>query len=191
MAFEDTSNILSLFGALNQAIGTYYDYNAQKSQFKSQASSLRHQQTLAEINARAAELDAQAILEAGETESMALTSAQGQRKATLRASRGASGVVMDGKGSAAEVEAGLDLIDQLDRFNLSGSIARQAAAARGGRVNALNQADILGASAANVLASGRSINPWVGVSTSLLSSAGTVAQEWRFAERRRSDRRGT
>ena len=183
-AVQNAGNILSIFGFANTAIGTYFDLQSQKIAGRSQESSFRHQQSMAEINAQIAEDRARGIQEAGQKEIGRFTMQAGAEKSRRRAGQGASGVQI-GAGSAAEVQASGDILAQIDRFNIEANIARSVAAARTQGVNFQNQGRLAGAAAGNVRATTDSISPLTGLSTSLLSGAGTLAREWRFAQRGR------
>ncbi len=174
--------ILSIFGMLNSAIGTFYAIDAQKGVLRSQESAFGHQQAISQVNARAAEDQAVGIQQAGESAVAAHSMQAEAQKSANRASQAASGIAL-GSGSAAEVEASADIINQIDQFNIEANVARSVAAARTQRQNVLNQGAMAGVSAENAAASRGSINQFTGVSTSLLSDATTLAREWRFAQR--------
>jgi len=183
-SWANAGSILGIFGALNSAIGTYFDLASQKTAGKSQESSYRHQQAMAGINAQIADENARDIQAAGQREVGRYTMQAGAEKARNKVAQAASGVRL-GKGSAAEVIASGDILAKIDRYNIEANIARSVAQARMQATDIRNQGLMAGASAENVRASHRSINPYTGVTTSLLSNAGTLAQEWRYAQRRK------
>jgi hypothetical protein len=166
----------------------YYQIEAQKGQLKAQASSLDHQASMARINARQAESDAQAILRAGSDQKAALTLGQGQERAGLIAGQGASGTAIGGAGSNAEVRASQRLIQRIDAMTLDSNTIRAANAARTRGVNASNEALLSGVSARNVRGTADSLNPWVGAGTAALGSTGLLASQWTYRQRYRGGR---
>lgn len=184
-AMRNGGLLLSFFGAANSAVGAYFDLSSQKIAAQSQESTLRYQQSLSQVNARIADDQALDIAAAGSREVGRQTMQAGAQKSSNRASQAASGVQL-GKGSAAEAIASGDIIAKIDRYNIESNIARSVAAARMQSVNIRNQGRLAGVSADNVRATAKSINPFIGLSTSLLTGVGTLAQEWRYAQRRTS-----
>lgn len=175
--------ILSIFGALNGAIGSFYAARSQQSQLRSQALSFEHEQFMANLNARNAETEAQEILRAGEQQIGIASLQAAQAKGSFAADVGARGV-RAGDGSAAEIAASMELAKRLDAAALNTSAIRAAGAARMGGVNARNRGLLAGVSAQNARASARSIQPGVAASTSLLGGAGQVANYWAYNKRR-------
>lgn len=175
--------ILSFFGAMNSAIGTFFDLSSQRSQLKSQALSYQHQQRMSAVQARMAEMQAIGIEHQGRQQLLAQGLQAGQEQGRRIASQGASGIAF-GEGSSAEARASANILAKIDRYNIESNIARAMAAAKTQEVDIRNQGLLAGVSAQNLLASARTINPYVGLGTSLLSDVGTLAREWRYAQRR-------
>lgn len=166
--------ILGIFGAVNSAIGTFYEARSAKNAFKAQALTLEFEQTQANANARLAEQDAQAEIQAGHDELARMTLAAGQEKASATVREAARGVV-SGVGSAAEVQATRELMKQIDSMTINANATRAAGAMRIRGANMSGRAGLLGASAENARASGRLLRPGAAAGASLLSSAGPVA----------------
>lgn len=175
---------LSIFGGLNSAIGSFYSAKSQQYQAKSAAMNADFQQSMANRNARAAEQQAQNIMEAGQREAARYTMQAGAAKSSAMASQAARGI-QAGVGSAAELAASADIIKQSDLMTIDVNTAREAAAARMQKVNYQSQAAAAGASAANMRATGRSINPLMGAGTTLLGGAASFASQ--YAQDRRWD----
>lgn len=191
--------LMQIAGMATQAIGSYYGAKIQQEQFKAQASNMRYQsqsqsmtlqfqKDLATINAGLAEADAQQILLAGEREAGQISRRYGRAKSSNRASMAARGVQL-GVGSAAEVEASIDLAKEQDMLTINANRVRAAESARMQRTNYQTQALMSGVSAANVAGAGAmsatnlessagSISPFGGAFTSLLGNAGAVANTW-------------
>lgn len=150
-------------GTLNSAVGSYYGA-------QSQASSLKFQADIADINARIAELGAQSELAAGEKQVAALTLKAGQVKSSQRAAMAANGIDL-GEGSAAEVQASTDIMKDIDKDTITANAIRSA---WGYRTQATNSQ--IEALTKRATASG--ISPLGSVASSLLGSAGSVASTW-------------
>lgn len=171
---EAGGNVLAVAGLVTQAIGSFYAAESQKFQLKSQALSLDFEQSIANINARAAEADAVAIFAAGRRRRAQIGLRFGQVKATTRVSAAARGI-QAGVGSAAEVATSVELASAVDALTIDANTFRAVSAARRRAIDFRNQALLTGVSARNVRESGRSISPELQAFTTLLGGAGEVA----------------
>lgn len=169
-------------GSILGAIGAFASAQAQKDQLKGQAMTLEFQQSMANLNARQAEDDAQAILRAGRGEIGRLTLAAGQEKGRARVSAAARGVTV-GVGSAAEIEASIDLVKEIDAMTINENSVRAAGQARMQATNSRNQSLLAGVSAGNLRRTAGTINPAQAAGNSMLVSGGRFAanQDGRFA----------
>lgn len=165
--------IVSGFGAVNSAIGSYFAAEAQKNQLKSQALNAKFAAKMAAINARAAEVSAQSTMAAGEQAIGRYTMQAGQARASAQAALASRGI-QGGVGSAKEIIGSMDLIKQIDTLTMSANITRQAEAQRMQRQNYLAQATMAGLSAQNLNASAASITPALSGMSSLLGSAADI-----------------
>lgn len=175
---------MAVTGALMSAVGSFYAVQTQKYQAKSAALSLEFEASMANLNARAAEQDAQAILKAGQQEAGQYALAMAQEKESARTSSAAAGVV-GGVGSAAEVQASYQLAKEIDVLTIKTNSVRAANNARMGAQDQRNRASIARTSAGNVRAGAGTLNPGLAAGGSLLGSAGTLASQWAY---RRSPR---
>lgn len=178
-SFAKMGPMLSVFGAINSAIGTFYQAKTQQYQLESQALSLDFQKSMANINARQAETTAQNIMRAGEQQAATVTMKYGAQKASQVASMAARGI-QAGVGSAAETIATTDIMKETDALTINANTVRSAEAARMQKVNYENQGLLAGVSAENARTSAGSISPWMAAGSSMLSSAGNVAMGWRY-----------
>lgn len=169
--------VMSLFGAINSAIGTYYAAESQKNQLKMQASAQRFQSQMAAVNARGAEFAAQQTLLAGAREMGRVGMAMGQRRASAQAGLAARGGQL-GVGSTREVIASMDIVSDIDRLTMDANRVRAAEAQRMQAVNYQTQAVMGGVSASNLQATAGTISPGLGAFTSLLGSAQGFASTW-------------
>lgn len=165
-----------------QAIGTYYSIEAQKAQAKSTASTLEYERSVAYFNARAAEDDAQQLLAAGRSERGRTGLRYRQLKASIRTRSAAAGIV-GGVGSAAEVQASVEAANQIDQIQITRNAVRSSNQQRMRAVDLRGRGLLAGVSAANVRASAKTLNPWLGAATSLIGSGAQIAQTYATTER--------
>lgn len=178
----DVGAVLQVAGVLQSAIGAFAAAENAKSQLKSQALSMEFERSISAINARAAEAEAESIMEAGAQEIGAVTAQYGQQKAAAKASTAAAGI--RGTGSAAEVQASIELAKRVDAYTINVNRVRAAQAARTQATDQRNRSLLAGVSATNLRSSANSVNPWAAAGGSLLSGAGQVASTWAYRGRR-------
>ncbi len=169
--------ILSAFGAVNGAIGSYYAAESQKNQLKMQAQNQRFAAQMSALNARQAEFGAQQIMRAGQREIGRYTMAAGQQRASAQASMAARGI-QAGVGSAKEVMTSMKLMGEIDRLTMDSNLVRQTEAMRSQQINYMAQAAIQGTSASNISATANTISPFSATFSSLLGSAASVGGMW-------------
>jgi len=176
-AFVTAGPIVSIFGAVNSAIGAYYSAESQKNQLKMQAQNQRFQADMARINARGAAFNAAQITQAGQQQSGQYTMRAGQARAGAVASMAGRGI-RGGVGSAGEVLGSMDLIKEIDRLTINANTVRQAEAARAQALNYTTQATMSDLSAQNLSSTAGTIYPGLSASTSLLGSAADIGTTW-------------
>ena len=166
--------IIGIAGAIGQIASAYYGAKSQQYQLDSQAMTMQFQKDIAGINARQAEVTAQGILRAGETEGAMTALKYGKAKGSQRAAMAANGGVI-GEGSNKEIEATNDLMKEIDVLQINANTVRASENARTQGQNYKTQAAMYGVSASNLTASSQSINPFAAAGTSLLTSATSYA----------------
>lgn len=176
-AMSQFGSIMSIGGAVTGAIGAYYNAQNQKAQLESQASSLRFQADISQLNAVQAEFTAQQILRVGQQKQGQVSLRAGKIKSSQRASMAARGIDL-GVGSAVETIATTDLMKEIDMLTVNAETVRSSEAARLQRQNYLTAAAMQDVSASNLMGSAASISPFMSAGTSLLGSAGSVANAW-------------
>lgn len=169
--------ILSISGAVNSAIGAYYSAKTAQYQLESQSETLKFQSEMSKINQRAAEFQAQTIMQAGERQAGAVGLKYGQMKGAAKTRMAAAGGVI-GEGSNREIIASSDLMKEIDMLTINANTVRAAEAARTQSVNYGNQALLQGVSAGNLASSASSISPLGGAATTLLGGATTLMNAW-------------
>jgi hypothetical protein len=169
--------IFAVAGAVQGAIGSYFNAKSQQLQLESQASSLAFQADISRINAVQAEFTAEQIMRAGNLKQGQVSLRAGKIKSSQRASMAARGIDL-GVGSAVETIATTDLMKEIDMLTVNSETVRSAEAARLQRQNYMTQAAIQDVSSDNLYASSRTISPSMAATSSLLGSAGSVANAW-------------
>jgi len=171
------NRIFSIGGAVTGAIGSYYAAQSQKAQLDSQASSMRFQSDISELNAAQAEFTAQQIMRAGNLKQGQISLRAGKIKSSQRASMAARGIDL-GVGSAVETIATTDLMKEIDMLTVNADTVRSAESARQQRQNYLTASAMQDVSASNLAGSASTISPFMAAGTSILGSAGSVANAW-------------
>ena len=169
--------VTSIIGLGTQAIGAYYGAKSAQVQLESQASTLRFQSELGEINASLSELQAQQIMRAGRRQQMVAGLKAGATKSSSRASMAARGIDL-GVGSAAETVATTDLMKEIDLLTINANTVRAAEAERMRKVGIESSAMMQQVSAQNMQASAGTISPFMNFTTTLLGGAGSVASSY-------------
>jgi NAD dependent epimerase/dehydratase family enzyme len=176
-AMSQTGSIFAIGGAITGAIGSYYAAQSQKAQLESQASSMRFQSDISQLNAAQAEFTAQQIMRVGQQRQGKIGLRAGKIKSSQRASMAARGIDL-GVGSAVETIATTDLMKEIDMLTTNAETVRSAEAARLQRQNYLTASAMQDVSAMNLAGSAASISPMMALGGSLLGSAGSVANAW-------------
>lgn len=176
-AVGQAGGILSAFGALNGAIGSYYGAKSAQNQLRSQQLSYEYSSKMGEINARLVEAQAQQILRAGQQAMMRRGLQGGQVVSASRASMAARGIILN-EGNAREVEATTRLMTEIDLNTINANTIRSAASERMRKVGIESKSMLDSVSASNLGAMAGAINPFAGAATSLLGSAGNLASSW-------------
>lgn len=174
---QKAAPIMFAAGAIQSAVGSYYQAKAAQYQFKSQALTMDFQKSMSEINARQAEFMAQQIIDVSGKEISMLKMRAGKIKGAARASMAARGIKL-GVGSTAEVIATSDLVAEMDALTIYANAIKSSEAARTQSVNYMNQAMMQNVSAQNLRATADSISPLSAAMTSFSSSANTLTTSW-------------
>ena len=135
---------------------------------KSERSALAFQAQMLDMNAQMAERRAQISLDQGAFQAAQIERGGANAKSSARASYAARGVALD-EGSALAVQSGIDLVSQEDAQQARVNAVREAWGHRTDKTNIM-------AEAAAKRATRKGINPWGRASTSLLTSATSIAQ---------------
>lgn len=210
-AFATAAPYLMALGAVQSMVGTYYSAQTAKYQLamqgqqqsfqlgmqginaESSAANLEFNASMADINARQMENNAQWTMLAGQRQIGQITMRAGKIKSAQRASQAARGIVL-GYGSTAEEVATTDLVKEMDAITINVNATRAAESARVQKVNFENQALLARVSAKSARAAGQyytgsagvvsnyyssasdAVNPWMSATTSLAGSSSSILQ---------------
>lgn len=161
--------ILSTFGAINGAIGTYY-------QSQAMVNNLEFQADMAKINARISETNAQAVLLAGQRAQQNARLRTAKLKGQQITSMAANGVDL-GSRTATNILTTTDTMGEIDAQTVEANAIRAAFGYRTQSVNDMNTARL-----SSAVADG--INPFTSATGSLIGSAGKVAEGWYMYSKR-------
>lgn len=169
--------MMTIFGGINSAVGGFFAAQAQQYQDKSQALNLGYESDMAAINARSAEYSAQSTLEAGKSQIANMTMAAGQQEASTTATMAAHGIRL-GQGSAQDITASQNIVKDINAYTIDANATRAAAQDRTQATNFSNQSLLERTSGANATRSANSVSPFSAMTSSLLTTASSVGQQW-------------
>lgn len=164
---------LSVAGGISSAFGALSAASAEKYRTRSLALNYEHQKTMALFNMRMKESQAQHIARQYNKQMQIMTLKQGAAKGSARASFAARGIKM-GTGSTLDAFVSSEVLAQIDRLTMNSNKVRAMSNKRLEAVGLQNKATMLGVSASNAFATASSISPFMNMSSSLLTSAGSV-----------------
>ena len=174
---ETLGPIVSIFGAVNSAIGTFYAAQSQQNQLKMQAQNQAFQAEMFRVNRRAAEVAAVNIGRESQQRTSMFLAQRAQQRAGTQAALAARGIQL-GTGTAQEIVASQDIATEIDRLTMSAAGVRAQEAARLQAFNIGTQAVSADVSARNLMATAGTISPGLGLGTSLLTSAADIGSMW-------------
>ena len=179
LGFKDLSTLgrfqlgLGVAGGITSAFGALSAASAEKYKTKSMALNFEHQKNMAQFNMRMKESQAQHIARQYNKQMQIMTLKQGAAKGRARASMAARGIKM-GVGSTLDAFVSSEVLAEIDKLTMNSNKVR---AMNNKRLEATGlgiKSTMLGVSASNAFASASSISPFMNMSSSLLTSAGSV-----------------
>jgi hypothetical protein len=182
MTVGNLSMLTTILGGINSAIGSYEQAKSSQYQMKSQAVNMQYQSDMAAINARQSEYQAESDIKAGQSQIFNYTMQAGQQKSAAVANMAARGL-RGGVGTTADVAGSMDIVKDVNVYNINSNAVRAASAARVQSTNYTNQANLDSVSAANMNRSASSVSPFSAGLSSLLTSASSVASQWNNSQR--------
>ena len=156
------------FGAIGGAVGSYYAAQSEKYKTKSLALNLQHRKDMALFNMRMKESQAQHIARTFNKQYQIMTLKQGAKKSTARASFAARGIQM-GVGSTKDAFVSSELLAEIDKATMNSNKVRATENKRLEAIGVGIKGDMYGLSASNMFATASSIDPFLNMSSSLLT----------------------
>jgi len=156
------------FGAIGGAVGSYYAAQSEKYKTKSLALNLQHRKDMALFNMRMKESQAQHIARTFNKQYQIMTLKQGAKKSTARTSFAARGIQM-GVGSTKDALVSSELLADIDKATMNSNKVRATENKRLEAIGVGIKGDMYGLSASNMFATASSIDPFLNMSSSLLT----------------------
>ena len=161
------------FGAIGGGIGAYYAAESEKYKTKSLALSLQHKKDMALFNKDMKESQAQHLARTFDKRFQIMTLRQGNQRSKARTSFAARGIQL-GVGSTKDAFVSSDIMAELDKMAMNSNKVRAVENKRLEAVGLGIQANMFGVSASNMFATASSIDPFMNMSSSLLTGASSL-----------------
>jgi len=161
------------FGLLSGVAGAFYAADAEKYKTKSLALSFENKKDITLFNKKMKDRQAEQIARAFNKRFQIMTLAQGNRKSKAKTSFAARGVDL-GVGSTAQAFASSQILGELDKLAMNSNKVRAIENKRLEAVGLQSQANMFGISASNMFATASSIDPFMNMSSTLLTGAGSI-----------------
>ena len=161
------------FGALSGGIGAFYAASAEKYKTKSLALSLQHKKDMALFNKDMKESQAQHLARTFDKRFQIMTLRQGNQRSKARTSFAARGIQL-GVGSTKDAFVSSDIMAELDKMAMNSNKVRAVENKRLEAVGLGIQANMFGVSASNMFATASSIDPFMNMTSSLLTGTSSL-----------------
>jgi len=161
-----SSLVTGLIGAGSQA-------NTERYKARSAALNYEHQRDMAQLNKRMLESQAQHIGRAYNKQIAIRTMKAGQAISSSKASFAARGIQM-GVGSTANVFASAEIMKEIDRLTMNTNKVKAMNTKRAQAVNMGIRSEMYGMSADNLFSTASSISPFLNMSSTFLTGAGSI-----------------
>jgi len=160
-------------GALSGGLGAFYAADAERYKTKSLALSLQHKKDMALFNKDMKESQAQHLARTFDKRFQIMTLRQGNQRSKARTSFAARGIQL-GVGSTKDAFVSSDILAELDKMAMNSNKVRAVENKRLEAVGLGIQANMFGVSASNMFATASSIDPFMNMSSSLLTGASSL-----------------
>ena len=178
-SFKDLTNLGKFgvisqgIGALSGGIGAFYAASAEKYKTKSLALSLQHKKDMTLFNMRMKESQAQHLSRVFNKRFQILGLKQGAAKSKAKTSFAARGIQL-GVGSTRDAFVSSEILATIDKLTMNSNKVRAIENKRLEGVGLGIQANMLGVSERNMFATASSIDPFMNMSSSLLTGASSL-----------------
>ena len=154
-------------------IGDYSRANTERYNARNRALNLEHQRDMAQLNKRMLESQAQHIGRAYNKQIAIRTMKAGRDISSTKASFAARGIQM-GVGSTANVFASAEILKEIDRLTMNTNKVKAMNTKRAQAVNMGIRSEMYGMSADNLFSTASSISPFMNMSSTFLTGAGSI-----------------
>ena len=165
---EKFSTSMGVAGVLGGAYGAFAGARSEKLRTKSLAIQLKHREDMMRFNIRQNESQAQWLNSVYNKHIQIATLKQGNRKSTAKTSFAARGIQM-GVGSTKDVFVSSEILNAVENLTMNSNKVRAITNQRLKGVGMGIKADMTGLSASNMFATARSIDPFMNMTSSLLT----------------------
>ena len=161
---------MGVAGVFGGAYGAFAAARSEKLKTKSLALQLQHKKDMLLFNERQNESQAQWLNQVFNKQYQIKTLQMGNRKSTARTSFAARGIQM-GVGSTKDVFVSSEVLNAVEKLTMNSNKVRKITNQRLKGVGIGIQADMAGVSASNMFATARSIDPFMNMTSSLLTGS--------------------
>ena len=172
-ALDKLSVVSGVSGVLSGAYGAFAAARSEKLKTKSLALSLQHKKDMKLFNMRQKEAQAQWLERVFQQQYQAKTIRQGNQRSKAKTSFAARGIQM-GVGSTKDVFVSSEILATIDKLTMNSNKVRAVENKRLESVGLGIQANMLGVSERNMFATASSIDPFMNMSSSLLTGTSNL-----------------
>tara|TARA_R100001509_G_scaffold113737_1_gene68955 strand:+ start:67 stop:651 length:585 start_codon:yes stop_codon:yes gene_type:complete len=172
-ALDKLSVVSGVTGVLSGAYGAFAAARSEKLKTKSLALSLQHKKDMKLFNIRQKEAQAQWLERVFQQQYQAKSIRQGNQRSKARTSFAARGIQM-GVGSTKDVFVSSEILATIDKLTMNSNKVRAVENKRLEGVGLGIQANMLGVSESNMFATASSIDPFMNMSSSLLTGTSNL-----------------
>lgn len=172
-ALDKFSVVSGVTGLLGGAYGAFAAARSEKLKTKSLALQLEHKRDMTLFNMRQKESQAQWLQQVFNKQYQIKTLEMGAKRSTARASFASRGIQM-GVGSTKDVFVSSEILNTIDKLTMNSNKVRQRENKRLEGVGLGIKADMYGVSASNMFATASSIDPFMNMTSSLLTGSSNL-----------------
>ena len=169
-ALDKFSVVSGVTGLLGGAYGAFAQARSEKLKTKSLALQLEHKRDMTLFNMRQKESQAQWLQQVFNKQYQIKTLEMGAKRSTARTSFASRGIQM-GVGSTKDVFVSSEILNTIDKLTMNSNKVRQRENKRLEGVGLGIKADMAGVSASNMFATASSIDPFMNMTSSLLTGS--------------------
>tara|TARA_B100002019_G_scaffold120941_1_gene103884 strand:- start:14671 stop:15228 length:558 start_codon:yes stop_codon:yes gene_type:complete len=165
------------FGLVGGLIGNIFAADEKKYKLRSQALEFEHRSTMARLNAKALDRQSQHVKKQYDKQMMIKSMQYGQAFGKDTASFAARGGAI-GYGSTRDVQVSKEVMKEIDLLTMNVNKVKAAGNIKMQGVDQSINAELYGVSAGNMFASANMVSPWMNMSSTLMTGAGSLASKF-------------